>query len=62
MKTAVDTSLLLALAKGNPFADASIDALSAALTCGDLLCCDVVIAELSAFFATPINCEHFLNI
>ncbi len=49
MTTAVDTSVLIAIVKGEPDAPAWIDVLAdAAATEGDLVICDVVAAELFA--------------
>jgi predicted nucleic acid-binding protein len=54
--TAVDTSVLISIAKGEPDATAWVDVLAAALDEGDLVICDVVAAE---FFAVLLNEEKF---
>ncbi len=48
MKTAIDTSVLIAIAKGERNAAAWVDLLASCRTDGDLLICDVVAAELAA--------------
>lgn len=48
MKTAVDTSVLIAIAKGEPSATAWVDVLVRARSEGELVICDVVAAEYFA--------------
>jgi predicted nucleic acid-binding protein len=48
--TAVDTSVLLAIAKGESTAPAWADALEKARARGELVICETVAAELSAFW------------
>ncbi len=56
MKTAVDTSVLIAIAKGEPGTDAWIELLIRARADGDLLICDVVAAE---YFAALMDAAKF---
>ena len=56
MTTAVDTSVLISIAKGEPDAAAWIEVLAAALEKGDLVICDVVAAE---FFAVLLDEQRF---
>src|SRR5262249_51202244 len=56
MTTAVDTSVLISIAKGEPDAAAWIDVLADALDTGDLIICDVVAAE---YFAVLLNEKKF---
>ena len=56
MITAVDTSVLIAIAKHEPDAHAWVDVLAEAHGEGDLVFCDVVAAE---FFAVLLNEEKF---
>jgi hypothetical protein len=48
MTTAVDTSVLIAIVKGEPEAERWVDVLHGARGEGDLIICDVVAAELFA--------------
>jgi len=54
--TAVDTSVLIAIAKGEPGADAWVDLLIRARADGDLIICDVVAAE---YFAALMEAVKF---
>src|SRR5262249_36175296 len=54
MITAVDTSVLIAIAKSEPDAHAWVNVLAEAHHAGDLLICDVVAAE---YFAALLNEE-----
>ena len=56
MITAVDTSVLIAIAKGEPDAHRWTDLLAAARADGDLVICDVVAAE---FFALLLDERKF---
>ncbi len=56
MITAVDTSVLIAIAKGEPAARRWTDLLAAARAGGDLVICDVVAAE---FFALLLDERKF---
>ena len=56
MTTAVDTSVLIAIAKGEADAEAWVDVLIAARTEGEVVICDVVAAE---FFATLMDGKKF---
>ena len=56
MITAVDTSVLISIAKGEADARAWIDVLADAQKRGDLVICDVVAAE---YFALLLNKEKF---
>ena len=56
MITAVDTSVLIAIAKHEPTAHAWVEVLAEAHGDGDLVICDVVAAE---FFAVLLNEEKF---
>lgn len=56
MITAVDTSVLIAIAKAEPDARAWVDVLAAARSEGELEVCDVVAAE---YFAVLLNEEKF---
>jgi predicted nucleic acid-binding protein len=56
MITAVDTSVLIAIAKGEPDALAWVDVLVAARSESELVICDVVAAE---YFAVLLNEEKF---
>lgn len=56
MTTAVDTSVLIAIAKGEADAEAWVELLIAARDEGELVVCDVVAAE---FFAALMNATKF---
>jgi len=56
MITAVDTSVLIAIAKGEADAEQWTDVLATARSAGDLVICDVVAAE---FFALLLDDEKF---
>jgi predicted nucleic acid-binding protein len=56
MNTAVDTSALIAIAKGESDADAWVELLAAQSARGDLVICDIVAAE---FFALLLDEEKF---
>jgi len=56
MRTALDTSVLIAIAKEEPDAEAWVETLSAADADGDLVICDIVAAE---FFAVLLNESRF---
>ena len=56
MTTAVDTSVLIAIAKGEADAEAWVDVLIAARTEGEVVICDVVAAE---FFAALMDGKKF---
>lgn len=56
MITAVDTSVLIAIAKGEADAHGWVDVLAAARDDGELVICDVVAAE---FFALLMDAEKF---
>jgi hypothetical protein len=55
--TAVDTSVLIAIAKAEPGADEWTDLLVRAQADGDLVVCDVVAAELFALLMDPAKVE-----
>ena len=48
MTTAVDTSVLIAIAKGEADAEAWVELLIVARAEGELVVCDVVVAEISS--------------
>ena len=56
MTTAVDTSVLIAIAKGESDAEAWVDLLIAARSGGDLAVCDVVAAE---YYAVLMDARKF---
>ncbi len=56
MTTAVDTSVLIAIAKGETGAEAWVDLLIAARSEGELVVCDVVAAE---YFAVLMDARKF---
>ena len=56
MRTAVDTSVLIAIAKGEPDAEAWVETLAAADVDGELVICDVVASE---FFAVLLDERRF---
>ena len=56
MNTAVDTSVLIAIAGQEPDAEAWVDVLAEAHTDGDVVICDVVAAE---YFAVLLNEQKF---
>lgn len=56
MNTAVDTSVLIAIAKGEAHAAAWVNLLAAQSASGDLLMCDIVAAE---FFALVLDDKKF---
>jgi predicted nucleic acid-binding protein len=56
MRTAVDTSVLIAIAKGEPDAEAWVEALASADADGELVICDVVASE---FFAVLLHESRF---
>src|SRR5215210_6849378 len=58
MRTAVDTSVLIAIAKGERDAAAWVETLASADADGDLVICDVVASE---FFAVLLNEERFTD-
>lgn len=61
MKTAVDTSVLLAVFNGESSAARWMDLLIRARREGQLVLCDVVYAELSPAFATEADLEEALQ-
>ncbi|HNQ89627.1 MAG TPA: type II toxin-antitoxin system VapC family toxin [Verrucomicrobiota bacterium] len=61
MKTAVDSSVLLAVFNGEPSAASWVDLLIAARREGQLVVCDVVYAELSLAFATEAALQEALR-
>jgi hypothetical protein len=58
MITAIDTSVLIAIAKGEPDAVLWVDLLASARTEGELVICDVVAAE---FFAVLLDERKFAD-
>lgn len=52
MRTAVDTSALLAIVLGESNAEAWLDLLARCRDEGDLICCEIVLAELAPVFGT----------
>jgi predicted nucleic acid-binding protein len=56
MRTAIDTSVLIAIAKAEPEAEAWVETLAAADADGELVICDVVAAE---FFAVLLDEKRF---
>jgi predicted nucleic acid-binding protein len=56
MITAVDTSVLIAIAKHEPDAEAWVDVLAEAHAGGELVICDVVVAE---YFAVLLSEDKF---
>jgi predicted nucleic acid-binding protein len=61
MKTAIDSSALLAVFNGEPDADAWVELFIAARREGLLVVCDVVYAELSAAFAEESELQESLR-
>jgi predicted nucleic acid-binding protein len=61
MITAVDTSVLIAIAKGEPEAHRWADLLAAARAEGDLVICDVVAAEFFALLLDERKFQQSLN-
>lgn len=61
MKTAVDSSVLLAAFNGEPSAAAWLNLLIGARREGQLVVCDVVYAELSPAFASKADLEDALR-
>ena len=61
MNTAVDTSVLIAIAKGETNAPDWVDLLAAAREQGDLLICDVVAAELFALLLDELKFRQILR-
>ena len=61
MITAVDTSVLVAIAKGEAEARRWTDLLAAARADGDLVICDVVAAEFFALLLDEQKFEHSLS-
>jgi predicted nucleic acid-binding protein len=61
MITAVDTSVLVAIVKGEAAAHRWTDLLAAARADGDLVICDVVAAELFALLMDERKFQHSLN-
>lgn len=56
MRTAIDTSVLIAIAKDEPNAEAWVETLASAHAGGDLVICDVVVSE---FFAVLLDESRF---
>ncbi len=56
MRTAIDASVLIAIAKGEPDAERWVEALASADAEGELVICDMVAAE---FFAVLLNEGRF---
>jgi predicted nucleic acid-binding protein len=62
VRTAVDTSVLLDVLGADPtFGEPSRDALRAAYRSGALIACDVVWAEVRAYFADDEDCRDALG-
>ena len=61
MITAVDTSVLIAIAKGEPEAHRWADVLVAARAEGDLVICDVVAAEFFTLLLDERKVQQSLN-
>ena len=61
MTTAVDTSVLASIYKGEATGDAWLAFLEEKGEAGELIVCEVVVAELSAFFPRPEDVTDFLN-
>jgi predicted nucleic acid-binding protein len=60
--TAVDTNVLLDLFVNDPkYGSASKDSLRTCLSEGTLIVCEVVVAEVGAFFASELEAETALN-
>lgn len=55
MKTAVDTSVLIAITKGEPTANAWVELLADARHDGELVICDIVAAELAALLGDAVG-------
>ena len=60
MNTAVDTSVLISIAKSEPGAAAWVDLLADALEDGELMICDVVASELFALILDEQRFRDFL--
>lgn len=62
MITAIDTNILLdVLVPNEKFCEASVGALEDAITSGALVVCDLVYAELCAYFSSQRECDAFLE-
>lgn len=61
MITAVDSSVLVAIAKGEPAARSWVAALESARQNGELVVCDVVAAELYAFWQDDTAYDRFMG-
>ena len=57
MRTAVDTSVLLAVFLDEPAAGSWVDLLAERRKEGELVCCEIVLAELAPLFATQAELE-----
>ena len=62
MKTAIDTSVLLAIFQGEPGHIDWLDALIGARAQGQLVICEVVYAELAAAFNSQTELDEKLNL
>lgn len=61
MITAIDTSVLVAITKGEPGAIEWLTLLETAQADGDLVACDIVVAELSALLMDKAKFEQTLT-
>lgn len=61
MITAVDSSVLLAIGKGESDGEAWADFLQVQAEFGRLIVCEVVVAETAAFFDDPTDVHAFLR-
>ena len=59
--TAIDTSVLAAIYKGEAGGEAWLDSVGELGAAGQLVACEVVIAEFTAFFPDPEDVSAFLN-
>jgi len=59
--TAIDTSVLIAIAKGEDLASAWVDTLSDAAAQGELIVCDIVAAELFALLLDRRKFDRILR-
>lgn len=62
MRTAIDSSVLLCIFKGEPDARKWVDLLAQERISGQLIVCDVVYAEVATLFADPCELKATLEV